>query len=122
MTAARTLHNFASHTDLDLAEIECCKVRLLRISIRENCWIRSAHMAENSKIAWTDHTFNPWMGCQKVSPGCDNCYAENLMDHRLGKVEWGPHGHRRKTTEGYWKGTIQWNRWAARSGKRARVF
>jgi protein gp37 len=33
-------------------------------------------MSENSKIEWTDHTFNPWEGCQEVSPGCDNCYAE----------------------------------------------
>lgn len=32
-------------------------------------------MAENSKIEWTDHTFNPWIGCTKVSPGCKNCYA-----------------------------------------------
>jgi protein gp37 len=33
---------------------------------------------KNSKIGWTDHTFNPWIGCQKVSPGCDHCYAEEL--------------------------------------------
>lgn len=33
-------------------------------------------MGENSKIEWTDHTFNPWYGCTKVSPGCDHCYAE----------------------------------------------
>ena len=33
-------------------------------------------MAENSAIEWTDHTFNPWEGCQKVGPGCDHCYAE----------------------------------------------
>lgn len=31
---------------------------------------------ENSNISWTDHTFNPWIGCSKVSPGCTNCYAE----------------------------------------------
>lgn len=31
-------------------------------------------MGENSAIEWTDHTFNPWRGCDKVSPGCDNCY------------------------------------------------
>jgi len=45
-------------------------------------------MGENSKIEWTDHTFNPWIGCQHVSPGCDHCYAEAMMDHRYGKVEW----------------------------------
>lgn len=29
---------------------------------------------EKSKIQWTDYTWNPWQGCTKVSPGCDNCY------------------------------------------------
>lgn len=31
-------------------------------------------MAKNSKIAWTDHTWNPWQGCRKISEGCKNCY------------------------------------------------
>jgi len=31
-------------------------------------------MAKNSGITWTDHTWNPWQGCQKVSPGCAHCY------------------------------------------------
>jgi protein gp37 len=31
---------------------------------------------ENTKIEWTDHTFNAWTGCEKVSPACANCYAE----------------------------------------------
>lgn len=33
-------------------------------------------MGKDSKIQWTDHTFNPWWGCTKVSPACTNCYAE----------------------------------------------
>lgn len=37
---------------------------------------------ENSKIEWCDHTFNPWIGCQHVSPGCDHCYAETQNAHR----------------------------------------
>jgi protein gp37 len=41
-------------------------------------------MGENSAIEWTDHTFNPWIGCTKVSPGCDRCYAETLATNRLG--------------------------------------
>jgi protein gp37 len=45
-------------------------------------------MAENSKIEWTDHTFNPWIGCTKVSPACDNCYAEAMMDTATGG-RWG---------------------------------
>jgi len=31
-------------------------------------------MAKNSKIEWTQHTWNPWQGCHKVSSGCKNCY------------------------------------------------
>lgn len=31
-------------------------------------------MAKNTGIAWTDHTWNSWQGCRKVSPGCANCY------------------------------------------------
>lgn len=77
-------------------------------------------MAENSKIEWTDHTFNPWIGCQKVSPGCDHCYAEALMDKRYGKVQWGPHGERKRTSEANWKLPLRWARQA--NGRRPRVF
>jgi protein gp37 len=77
-------------------------------------------MAENSKIEWTDHTFNPWMGCQKVSPGCDHCYAEAMMDHRYGKVRWGPHGERKRTSEANWKKPLHWAKQA--NGSRPRVF
>jgi phage protein Gp37/Gp68 len=31
-------------------------------------------MAEHSAIQWTNHTWNPWHGCRKVSPGCAHCY------------------------------------------------
>lgn len=31
-------------------------------------------MGANSAIEWTKHTWNPWVGCKKVSPGCKNCY------------------------------------------------
>lgn len=79
-------------------------------------------MAENSKIAWTTHTFNPWMGCSKVSDGCKHCYAENLMDTRYGKVKWGPTGTRTKTTESNWRKPIAWDRAAKAAGERARVF
>lgn len=78
-------------------------------------------MAENSKIEWTDHTFNPWIGCQKVSPGCDHCYAEAMMDHRLGRVQWGPHGERLRTSVANWRKPLQWAK-AATGGVRQRVF
>jgi protein gp37 len=35
-------------------------------------------MSDNSKIEWTDATWNPIIGCSKCSPGCDNCYAERM--------------------------------------------
>jgi protein gp37 len=78
-------------------------------------------MAENTAIEWADHTFNPWIGCTKVSPACDNCYAEKLAVNRLG-VAWGPHAERRLTAESTWRQPLAWNRRAAREGKRARVF
>ena len=79
-------------------------------------------MAENSKIEWTDHTFNPWIGCMKVSDGCKNCYAEQLMDKRYGKVEWGPQGIRLRTSAANWKLPFKWNRLAKENKTRARVF
>lgn len=75
---------------------------------------------ENSKIEWTDHTFNPWIGCTKVSPACDNCYAERLMDTRLGAVEWG--GPRKRTSPANWRKPLAWNNAAEAAGVRARVF
>jgi protein gp37 len=66
-------------------------------------------MAENSAIEWTDHTFNPWTGCTKVSDGCKHCYAETLMDHRYHKVKWGPQGKRLRTAKQYWKQPLKWN-------------
>lgn len=67
-------------------------------------------MAENSKIEWTDHTFNPWIGCTKVSDGCKHCYAETLMDKRMGKVQWGPQGTRVRTSAANWKKPLTWNK------------
>lgn len=78
-------------------------------------------MAENSKIEWTDHTFNPWIGCTKVSPGCDHCYAETLATARLG-VAWGVGAERRRTAPGNWSKPRSWDRKAAKEGRRARVF
>jgi protein gp37 len=81
---------------------------------------------EYSKIEWTDHTFNPWIGCQHVSPGCDHCYAETLMDSRYHKVEWGPHGERKRTSDANWRQPIKWNvaagQFKKEHGHRPRVF
>lgn len=79
-------------------------------------------MAENSKIEWTDHTWNPWIGCTKVGAPCDNCYAETLMDHRYGRVQWGPHGERSRTSSTTWRQLRKWNRAAQLAGTRPFVF
>lgn len=81
-------------------------------------------MAENSKIEWTDHTFNPWEGCQKVGPGCDHCYAET-RNARFGggvAVNWGPGAPRRRTSASNWQQPLKWNAQAMREGRRFRVF
>jgi protein gp37 len=78
-------------------------------------------MTANTKIEWADHTFNPWIGCTKVSPGCDHCYAEALATNRLG-VAWGQHADRRRTAESTWRQPLAWNRKAEREGRRYRVF
>lgn len=77
---------------------------------------------KNSKIEWTDHTFNPWVGCTRVSPGCQHCYAETLMADRYKKVKWGPQGARVRTSAAYWKQPLKWNREAEAAGVRRRVF
>jgi protein gp37 len=77
-------------------------------------------MAAETKIAWADATFNPWVGCQKVSAACDHCYAESWAK-RSGHPElWT--GDRRRTTEANWQGPIKWNRAAEKAGVRKRVF
>jgi protein gp37 len=42
-------------------------------------------MADKSSIEWTDATWNPVTGCTKVSPGCDHCYAERIVERFKGK-------------------------------------
>jgi protein gp37 len=79
-------------------------------------------MAENSKIEWTDHTFNPWIGCTKISPACDNCYAENLMDTRYGRAKWGAGQPRVRTAAANWSKPRAWDRAAAVAGGRPFVF
>lgn len=88
---------------------------------------------ENSKIEWVTtvnsdgtvspgHTFNPVIGCMKVSDGCKHCYAEALMDKRYGRAQWGPNTRRVRTGSSNWKKPIMWNANAKATGKRAKVF
>lgn len=79
-------------------------------------------MGQNSKIEWCDHTFNPWIGCTRVSEGCVHCYAEAMMDGRYGRVKWGPKGIRSRTSPANWRQPRKWNREAEAAGQRASVF
>ena len=76
---------------------------------------------EHSNIEWTDHTFNPWTGCAKVSPACDHCYAERWAK-RAGRGAWGPGETRLRTSEKNWRDPVRWNEQAARLGVRYRMF
>jgi protein gp37 len=78
-------------------------------------------MAKNSQIEWTHHTFNPWWGCAKVSPACDNCYAE-LWAKRMGHRLWGAKSQRRFFGDAHWREPLVWNEDARAEKKRARVF
>lgn len=78
-------------------------------------------MGKDSAIGWTDHTFNPWWGCARVSPGCERCYAETFA-HRLGLQVWGQQAPRRFFGERHWAEPLKWDRAAEREGVRARVF
>lgn len=79
-------------------------------------------MAWDSNIAWCHHTFNPWIGCAKVGPDCQNCYAEQLMDARFGRVKWGVGGTRRRTSIHYWQKPFGWDRLAEKHRTRFLVF
>lgn len=79
-------------------------------------------MGVETKIEWADHTFNPWIGCTKVSPACDNCYAEALMDTRYGRVRWGAGEDRSRTAASNWRQPRRWDRDAAAAGTRPFVF
>lgn len=81
-------------------------------------------MGDNTNISWCDATFNPWIGCVKVSPGCKFCYAETLVTNRMRLNVWGPPKttERKRTSESTWKQPLAWNRKAQREGKRAKVF
>jgi protein gp37 len=79
-------------------------------------------MGEHTAIEWCDHTFNPWIGCTKVSPACDHCYAEALMDTRYGRVHWGAGEDRVRTSGGNWSQPRRWDRQAKANGTRPFVF
>jgi protein gp37 len=83
-------------------------------------------VSEDTKIQWCDHTFNPWIGCAKVSQACKNCYASVETFPRTQRAKglelWGENARRHVTSASNWKQPRKWNRKAAESGERRRVF
>jgi Bacteriophage protein gp37 len=78
-------------------------------------------MGLKTGISWTNSSFNPWIGCAKVSAGCEFCYAmrDNTRHHW---AIWGPRGTRVRTSESNWKKPLTWNRAAEKSKKPHFVF
>lgn len=72
-------------------------------------------MSEKSNIQWTDGTHNFWRGCTKISPGCQQCYAESLVTTRL-NGEWGK-GKPRVMSKDF-DAPLRWNKkpWACICG------
>ncbi len=79
-------------------------------------------MSANTHIQWCNSTFNPWIGCTKVSPGCANCYAEANAASKFLGVKWGKGQGRYRTKESTWRRVLDWNRAAGKSGRRHKVF
>ncbi len=73
---------------------------------------------EDSKIEWTDHTWNPWQGCHKVSDACKNCYIEGVMKRASKKAK--PFGGPVRT--GTWKNPSRLNRRAEQENKQIKMF
>lgn len=78
-------------------------------------------MGRDTGISWTDHTFNPWWGCARVSPGCENCYAETFSK-RIGLSVWGAKSERRFFGDKHWAEPLKWERDAVKAQERRRVF
>jgi len=78
-------------------------------------------MGEKTGISWCDATFNPFIGCTNVSPACDHCYAEQLAK-RYSWAKWGVGQTRHRTSGATWRLPLKWNRKAAETGYRTRVF
>ena len=73
---------------------------------------------KNSKIGWTNHTWNPWWGCDKVSDACKYCYIGQVMRRSGHEPFQGP----MCTGKATWRKPYSWNREAAETDQRPRIF
>lgn len=66
-------------------------------------------MSDNTKIEWTDATWNPITGCSVVSPGCTNCYAMHLAGTRLRNHPSRAGLTRQSAGRHVWNGQVRFN-------------
>lgn len=79
-------------------------------------------MGVDTAIEWTDMTWSPWEGCQKVGPGCDHCYAESMNRWLRRGENWGPGAVRRVYSDDHWAKPLRWNATAASTDQYLKVF
>ena len=83
-------------------------------------------MADTTAIEWCDSTFNPWIGCTRVSPACDDCYAARSTPARTLGIAWGTGAARHRTGKHNWCQPAAWQHQAeafrAEHGRSRRVF
>lgn len=86
-------------------------------------------MGANTNIQWANFSFNPVIGCTRVSPACDRCYAAAWAKIYEPNVKWGEPGQKvayRLTAPANWRMPHRWNKLAAKTAlldvPRPRVF
>ena len=99
--------------------------RTMRIpGLGDGCALPKGHvLAAGSRVG--GFTFNAWLGCTKVSPGCQHCYAEVSQTTKMrqgGPVLWGPNEARVRTAASTWRKPLTWNRTAEALGVPLFVF
>jgi protein gp37 len=65
-------------------------------------------MGDSTQISWCDATFNPWWGCEKVSPACAHCYAERDANRYGNRGLWGADHKIRFLSDANWRKPLAW--------------
>jgi protein gp37 len=85
-------------------------------------------MGDVTRISWANKTWNPWMGCRHVSPECDHCYAESMVNRLRDSPEQkakdydGPHAFDIVTRTKTWSDPRRWQREAEKENRFDLVF
>lgn len=79
-------------------------------------------VVDNTSIEWADATVNFWQGCEKVSPGCKHCYADNLDVRFHGGSHWGATSPRKDQRKSARESAMRLNRKAEKAGRTIKVF